>query len=280
VLPAVCRAVVPGLSRVSGAGVPAQPAPSILPGRRLLLAAGGASLLGGCAALRPPPPPAAGRLLRDVPSFSSLAEPGSVPEGWRERVLRRDRAVTQYRTVERDGRVVLHARSESGSSGIGCDVDIDVAATPWLEWSWRVDAFPVGTSVADDERDDAPVRLVVAFDGDWRRASLRDVVFREQVELFTGHTVPFASLLYVWDGTAAAGTVVQYPRSGRVRYLVVESGAGGAGRWLHYRRNLADDYRLVFGEEPGPLRSIGVLTDSDDLRQTVEAWYGDIAVSG
>jgi len=36
----------------------------------------------------------------------------------------------------------------------------------------------------------------------------------------------------------------------------------------------------VFGEEPGPLRSIGVLTDSDDLRQTVEAWYGDIAVSG
>ena len=247
--------------------------------RRIVVAAGGAALLGGCAIVHPPapvsgPPPR----LRQLPAFSALDAPGPVPEGWRERVLRRDRRVTQYRTVERDGRVVLHARSESGSSGIGCDVDVDPAATPWLEWSWCVDEFPAGTSVADDDRDDSPVRLVVAFDGDWRRASLRDVVFREQVELFTGQTVPFASLLYVWDGTAAAGTVVQYPRSGRVRYLVVESGVGGAGRWLHYRRNLVDDYRLVFGEDPGPVRNIGVMTDSDDLRQTVEAWYGDISL--
>jgi hypothetical protein len=30
------------------------------------------------------------------------------------------------------------------------------------------------------------------------------------------------------------------------------------------------------GEEPGELVEVGVLTDSDDTRTSVDAWYGDI----
>ena len=33
---------------------------------------------------------------------------------------------------------------------------------------------------------------------------------------------------------------------------------------------------VPFGEEPGPLTSVGVLTDSDNTGATVDAWYGDI----
>jgi hypothetical protein len=39
------------------------------------------------------------------------------------------------------------------------------------------------------------------------------------------------------------------------------------------------DYQRVFGEAPsGPIVSVGVLTDSDDLKNHVEAWYGDIGL--
>ncbi len=41
-------------------------------------------------------------------------------------------------------------------------------------------------------------------------------------------------------------------------------------------RNLYDDYRHAFGEEPGNLTGIGVLTDTDNTGESVEAWYGDI----
>jgi hypothetical protein len=73
--------------------------------------------------------------------------------------------------------------------------------------------------------------------------------------------------------------VLPYARSERIRYDVVESGGARAGRWLRYERNVVDDYRRVFGEAPsGPIVSVGVLTDSDDLKNHVEAWYGDIGL--
>ena len=44
--------------------------------------------------------------------------------------------------------------------------------------------------------------------------------------------MPFATLMYVWDGEAPVGSVFQYNRSSRVRYLVVENGPERTGRWL------------------------------------------------
>jgi Protein of unknown function (DUF3047) len=84
----------------------------------------------------------------------------------------------------------------------------------------------------------------------------------------------------VWDGQAPLESVFAYPRTARIRYLVVDSGDADTGRWLGHRRNVVDDYRRVFGGEPGRIRSVGVLTDSDDLRTRSEAWYGDLAFAG
>ncbi|WP_341891379.1 DUF3047 domain-containing protein [Variovorax sp. YR752] len=214
-----------------------------------------------------------------VPAFSAAAAATELPAGWAPHIMRRDRPPTQYRLHERDERVVVHAVAEHSTSGLRCDVDIDPHATPWLGWEWRVDRFPRGASVADDERDDSPARVVLAFDGDMRQLRLRDLMFMEQVELFTGKTLPFATLMYTWDGEAAVDSVIAYPRSSRIQYLVVEQGPARAGRWLRYRRNVVDDYRRVFGADPGPIRHVGVLTDSDDLRLRVESWFGDITLT-
>ncbi|HSV45339.1 MAG TPA: DUF3047 domain-containing protein [Ramlibacter sp.] len=62
--------------------------------------------------------------------------------------------------------------------------------------------------------------------------------------------------------------------------LVVESGAERSGRWLAYERDLRADFERAFGEAPGPIISVGVLTDSDDLKVEVDAWYGDIGLFG
>ena len=59
---------------------------------------------------------------------------------------------------------------------------------------------------------------------------------------------------------------------------MVESGSANLGRWQSYRRNVVDDFQRVYGEPPGRLVSVGLLTDSDDLKGTAEAWYGDVVV--
>lgn len=193
--------------------------------------------------------------------------------------MRRDRGLTVYEGVERDGRRAVHARADASTSGLRCDVDIDPRSTPWLSWEWRVDQFPEAASVADDERDDSPARVVVSFDGDDAALAPRDRMFREMVEFLTGTVLPFATLMYVWDGQAPAEQVLAYPRTGRVQYLVVESGPARAGRWLGYRRNVVDDYRRVFGGEPGRIRHVGLLADSDDLKLRTESWFANLGFS-
>ncbi len=231
--------------------------------------------LAGCVVTPEVAPPAAVAL----PMFSRASALGSVPEGWRPHVMRRDRRLTDYRTVQRDGRQVLEAHAVRSTSGLSCEVDVDVLRTPWLSWSWRVDRFPGGASIADDERDDSPARIVLAFDGDTATLRPRDRLFSDLVELVTGQPLPFATLMYAWDGVAAPEQVIAYPRSSRIQYLVVESGAQRTGRWLEYRRNVREDYRRVYGGEPGRVRQVGVLCDSDDLQTELQAWFGDIAFS-
>jgi hypothetical protein len=246
--------------------------------RRRLCVAPALTLLGlaGCAT---PTGDTALRRHAAVPPFSGAAEGAAPPDGWRPYLLRPDRRKTVYTMARRDGRVALHAVADSAASGLSVATDIDPQRTPWLRWSWRVDTVHEKATVADDVREDTPARLVIAFGGNMSRLSLRDRMFFEQVELFTGNELPFATLTYVWDGELPVGSVLPYARSGRIRYDVVESGSAHAGQWLGYERNVLDDYRRVFGEAAtGPITRVGVLTDSDDLKNHVEAWYGDIGL--
>lgn len=255
--------------------------PPLLPDRRRLLRLGGgalataaAGLLGsGCSSLRPAEPARS-----EVTRFSDSEAIGGLPAGWRLHVTRPDKPVTRYGLQRIDGRTALHAVAESATSGVRCDVDIDLAQRPWLRWDWRVDALPAEATAADDDADDSPARLVLGFAGDMGRLALRDRLFGDQVELFTGQVLPFATLCYTWDGQVPAGTVLPYARSGRIRYLVAESGSANIGRWLSYRRNLVEDFQRVYGEPPGRLIGVGVLTDSDDLKGRAEAWYGDLVI--
>ncbi|RZI84384.1 MAG: DUF3047 domain-containing protein [Rubrivivax sp.] len=240
-----------------------------------LAAAGGGALLSGCATR--PSQAVLAAAPGSVPPFSQVPEPGTLPMGWVPYIIRRDRELTHYETAECDGRTVLHAVSDSARSGLHCPVNIDPNATPWLRWQWRVDAPCPEASVGDDDTEDTPARIVVAFDGDWSRLSLRDTLFRDQVQLFTGNELPYATLTYVWDGQLPVGEIVPYPRSSRIQYQVVESGTARQGQWLSYERNVVDDFKAVFGEAPGRIINVGLLTDSDDLKNRMEAWYGDIS---
>lgn len=251
------------------------------PSRRRLSAAAGLGLLGvgglGACAVRSPATVEAA--MSAVPPFSDAVAGGPLPAGWHPYLLRPDRIKTVYSIARRDGRNTLHAVADSASSGLSVQVDIDPQLRPWLRWSWRVDTVHEEASVAEDITEDTPARIVVAFAGDLEELSLRDRMFYEQVELFTGNVLPYATLTYVWDGRLPVGSVMPYVHSKRIQFDVVESGASRAGRWLHYERNLVEDYRRVFGAPPrGHVTSVGVLTDSDDLKNHAEAWYGDIGL--
>lgn len=210
----------------------------------------------------------------------STGDLGAAPSGWLPYAVRRDLTRTRYAVVRDGNRRVLNARAAASATGLRCAVDIDPAAFGHLQFSWRVQNVPTQANVAAAEHDDCPARIIVAFAGDDTRLPLRDRLFYEQVELFTGQRLPFATLMYVWDGGGhAPESVHRNHRTARIQYLTVESGAQRAGRWLHYERDVVADYQRVFGEAPGNIVGVGVLTDADALKVDLEAWYGDITLA-
>jgi hypothetical protein len=85
--------------------------------------------------------------------------------------------------------------------------------------------------------------------------------------------------MYVWCNTRPVGTVVHSPRTDRIRKLVVASGPQQLKQWLLFRRDLRADFELAFGEAPGPLLAIALMTDSDNTQSSALAWYGGIALN-
>jgi hypothetical protein len=196
-------------------------------------------------------------------------------DGWQPVALPGKRA-TAYKTHLTDGRWVLVAQSERSASMLRRPVRIEPDRLGRVSFSWKVDALLSDADVQHGDTEDAVVRVLLAFEGDPSRLSARTRMMFDLAHGLTGETPPFATLMYVWDTRAAAGSLVVNPRSDRIRKIVVESGATHLGQWRSYTRNVREDFVRAFGEDPGALIGVAVMTDTDNTQSRAEAWYGEI----
>jgi len=211
-----------------------------------------------------------------VSSFSD-SQPGEMlPQGWEKWTLSRLKKATQYRLVDYDGRTVVKAQANASASGLVYPISVDLKTYPLLSWSWKVAELIPAADNTRKQAEDSPVRVVVTFAGDAEKLPLADRIFSDNVKLLTGKPMPYATLMYIWENRAPAEAVIPNRHTSRVRMLVAESGRDKVGTWQEVTRNVYEDYRRVFGEEPGPITAIGIMTDTDNTGANVHAYYGDI----
>ena len=60
------------------------------------------------------------------------------------------------------------------------------------------------------------------------------------------------------------------------KMIVVESGSPKVGMWVEESRNVYQDYRQAFGEEPPAINGVAIMTDTDNTKERAVAYYGDI----
>jgi hypothetical protein len=148
-----------------------------------------------------------------------------------------------------------------------------------LKFSWKVPELIAQADMAVREMDDSPVRIVLAFDGDRSKFSAKNAMLSELSHALTGEPMPYATLMYVWCNTRVAGSVITNPRTDRIRKLVVESGGENLNRWLDYERDVRADFEKAFGEAPGNLVGVGIMTDTDNTQSDIRAWYGTLTLA-
>ncbi len=188
------------------------------------------------------------------------------------------KAATRYALAFKDGRSAIAANSERSASMWRRKLSVAAEALGDVSFSWWVPALPPLASVADVNREDAAARVMFGFAGDAAALPARTRMMFDLAEALTGERPPYATLMYVWDNQAPVGSVIVNPRTDRIRKIVVDTGPGDLGRWRDHRRDLRADFRRAFGEDPGPLVSVAMMTDSDNTASQASAWYGTVSV--
>ena len=220
-------------------------------------------------------PPATTEISSSPWADQSGLHPGAHARSWTHQRFP-GKVPTRFAYARNDGRDTVSVQSESSASMLRQVLRVDSADLGRVRFSWKVPALIEQADLATRESDDAPVRVVLAFEGDRSKFSARDAALSELALALTGEPLPYATLMYVWCNKRAPGTVITSPRTDRIRKLVVESGAARLDQWLDYERDIRADYERVFGEKPGALVAIAIMTDSDNTRSRTNAWYGPI----
>jgi Protein of unknown function (DUF3047) len=223
-------------------------------------------------------PREAGALI-EVARFSAMRAGASLPRVWLGWGLGAGKRPTEYRLVRGDSGTVLEAQAEQAASGLYRRIRVDPHRQSLLEWSWRVDRLIPGANLSVAAREDSAARLVVSFHGDSQRLDFQQRTMLRLAKAFVGEPLPYAMLIYVWSNAIPVETALPSPQIERIRMIVVESGGANLGQWRQYRRNIVEDYRRAFGESPGDIVAVGVMTDSDNTQQSARALYGDITLS-
>lgn len=160
--------------------------------------------------------------------------------------------------VEKAGDLfVVRLVSDRSSFSIHKDIEVDVAQYPYLSWAWKVDALPPRGDVRAKETDDQAAQVYVVF-------PRFPAMVRSQI------------VGYIWDSTAPPGTLIASQTNRMAKIIVLRSGSDRLGQWVIETRNVWEDFKRLFGENPPKAGKISLLINSQNTKSVAEAWFSGL----
>jgi hypothetical protein len=178
--------------------------------------------------------------------------------GWKEQTIGLLKSKTSYSLSRDNDREVLVARSTKSASGKIYNLNLDPKEYQTLKWSWKIDHTIKKGDEKTKDGDDFAVRVYVVFP--------------------RGFFSKTRAICYVWANKLSKGEHVVSPFTANIITVAVDSGEELAGRWTFHQRNIYDDYRIFFGEEPPRIGAVALMTDTDNTGETAVGYYGDISL--
>jgi hypothetical protein len=213
----------------------------------------------------------------DMGLSSKQYEEGKIPKEWKSRKWPgRTKGAQAGWTVE-DGVHAVRLHSRGALTFLEKTVDIDIREYPIVTWKWRVENILEGIDERTKEGDDHPIRIFFVFTPDESGQSLW-FRFKRWLYLDRVHGHPFGGRFteYVWSSYLKPGEIINDPGRPWQRLIVIEGGSENLGNWLSYERNLYEDFKRLYGEEPRRLIFIGILNDTDQSGQEAVSYIADL----
>ena len=165
---------------------------------------------------------------------------------------------TQYHVVRTENSHVLKAASNTSASALIFKFEYDPKNYPILSWRWKVENIINKGDAVKKDADDYAARVCVIFPH-WLPSLTKKILTFGEKKLSKGKHTPSK----------------YYSRSIMV---AVESGNENIGKWVTERRNVYEDFRMFFGEEPPQVGGIAIMTDTDNTGESTIAYYDNIRI--
>jgi hypothetical protein len=214
-----------------------------------------------------------------IGAFSQSPPTDTLPKNWEVLTFPNIERQTKYGLIRQQQQVVVQARSHAAASGLICRLRFNASEHAWLSWRWKIEHVVSKGDLRVKQGDDYAARIYVAFEFEPQQASLWERMAHAVASTSAGRKLPGTLLTYVWANRAPQGTIADNPYSDQVKMIALQSGNAKAKQWIDETRNIAQDYRRVFGRRPPPAIGIAIMTDTDNTGQSATAYYGDIILS-
>ncbi len=152
----------------------------------------------------------------------------------------------------------LKAECDASASGLVMERSYRLQDYPWLSWRWKIKETMSRGDARQRQTDDYAARIYVVFPH-WFFPKTR-------------------TLNYIWANRLPLNELIESPVTSNSMMLAVESGNERAGEWRTERRNVLEDFRRAFGEEPPPVGAIAIMSDADDTGGRATAWYDNLCI--
>ncbi len=195
------------------------------------------------------------------------------PSAWQPLTFSSVKHHTEYHFLEKEGQLTIQAKSKRSASGMIHPLDLDPKKYQNISWCWSINRIISKGDVTKKEGDDYAARIYVTFKFDPQRSSFLEKAKFKAYKLLYGKYPPKAALNYIWANKLRKGKAVKNAYTERALMIAVQSGDERVGEWVCEERNLYDDYRKHFGEEPPNISGIAVMTDTDNTGETVTSAY-------
>lgn len=221
---------------------------------------------------------AAGEFI-EIGTFSTLEPGAGIPAEWKPLTFKKIKQHTRYDLVRDGGVAVIKATSNASASGLIRQVEIDPKEYPMISWRWKATSVYAKGDVSRKQGDDYPARIYITFKYSPEKLGFFEKLKYETAKTFYGEYPPLAAINYIWASKAPRETTVPNPYTDRAMMIAVQSGKENLNAWVQEKRNVFEDYKKAFGEEPPLISGVAMMTDSDNTGESAVSYFGDIFFS-
>ena len=193
-----------------------------------------------------------------VDRFQGGINADGIPLGWK---LEKTPGPSSKYAIEKEKEDhFLRLLSVNDGFGLRKEMTFDIRQYPYLSWWWKAMQLPKGGDIRKKETDDQAGQIFVVFP---RFPSL----------------VNSRSMGYIWDTQAPKGLAGTSPSYSKAKYVVLQSGVEKLNQWVFESRNVYEDYKRYFQEDPPPVGAVLIYINTQHTQTSAEFCFTEIFFS-